>query len=286
MKSQRFLAVLSPNYVNSEYCRAEFGAALMRDPLNKTARIVIVRITPSDVPELWAPISRIELVETGSHIRELFLKGVRALPPVKPLRKTKPKPAAPASPLPFAPSNASVTASGDRSIAAGRDVNFYAQSRRPRGRAKPPADVISEEQGVKLKKLIDEVIELDSASFGRSLSEAQLQKKWWGALAKEVPNTTYTNYSQRRFNKAMNWLRKHRGRLISGVAEDEPELSRAAHIRAIHAYITRNKINKLSYYAELSERLGISPAFQSSKNLSDYDLGRVYQATRRDSKKR
>ena len=285
LKSQRFLAVLSENYLNSDYCRSEFGAAFMRDPLNKAARIVIVRIAPCNMPELWSPISRIELLETGGHIRELFLKGVRDLPPVKPFRKAKTKPAAPLQP-PYLPPAATAVAYGDQSMAAGRDINYYGEGRKPRGRAKPPADVISEKQGVQLKTLMDEIIELDSASYGAKLNQAALQKKWWGALMKKVPGTTYTNYSQAKYGRAMRWLREQRGRLLAGVAGDEPELSRAAHIRAIHAYLTRNKIHKLSYYAEVSERLGIAPPFIHSTDLSDYDLGRVYQATRRDSKKR
>ncbi|HUJ11889.1 MAG TPA: hypothetical protein VL171_17905 [Verrucomicrobiae bacterium] len=185
------------------------------------------------------------------------------------------------------PSGIVAEASGPDSIAAaaGRDVHLhFGEKQKPRGRAKPPADVISEDQGIRLKSLMDEIIELDSASYGRRLSPSQLQQKWWGALAKVVPNTTYKNYSQKRFERAMKWLREQRGRLLAGVAPDEPELSRTAAIRAIHVHITRRKLDKLSYYAELSDRLGISPPFHSSKDLSDYDLQRVYLAVRRDAK--
>ena len=171
-------------------------------------------------------------------------------------------------------------------MAAGRDVHYhFGDKAKPKGRAKPPNDVITEAQAVQLKTLMDEIIELDSASFGLAKSSAQLAKKWWGALSKVVPSTTYTNYSQRKFIKAMKWARGQRGRLVAGVAPDAPEIARTAQIRAIHAYMTRSGLNKHEYYSELSTRLGIFPPFQSSKDLSDYDLARVYQAVARDSRK-
>lgn len=179
------------------------------------------------------------------------------------------------------------TASGPNATLIGGDQhNHYGEKLRREGRAKPPHDVVTEDQAVKLHQMMNEVIELDSAtSGGKRLSIKALHTKWWGALYAKVPATTYKNYSQSKYERAMKWLRENRARLIAGVAADEPGLSRAAYIRAIHAYITRNKREKLSYYAELSHRLGIFPPFVRSTDLSDYDLGRVYQATRRDSHK-
>lgn len=292
MKARRLLAVLSPNYLGSDYCRAEMQSAFMRDPLNKSARIVIVKIAKCAVPELCAPISRIELVETGSHVRELFLSGIRALPPVKPWPRNKTRLTALSSPAaPVSPSTgvaATASGKGGIAVAAGRDVKFYmGDGPTPRGRAKPPEDVVSDDQAVRLSELMKEVIELDSGSpDGKRLSTGELQRKWWGALSGVVPKTTYTNYSQAKFKRAMGWLRAQRGRLISGFAHDEPELSRSAAIRAIHTFIARSGREKRPYYDELSKRLGIVPPFTSSKDLSDYDIRRVYLATRRDARGR
>jgi hypothetical protein len=172
-------------------------------------------------------------------------------------------------------------------LIGGDQHNHYGEKTPRGGRAKPPHDAVTEDQALKLQQMMNEVIELDSATpDGKRLTVKALHAKWWGALYAKVPATTYKNYSQSKFERAKRWLREHRSRLIAGVASDEPALSRAAHIRAIHAYITRNKSNKLSYYSELSSRLGISPPFTSSTDLSDYDLGRVYQATRRDAQQR
>ncbi len=106
-----------------------------------------------------------------------------------------------------------------------RIVGELKESRKP---VKSPADQISEEQCVKLKRLLGEIMELDAASYGSKLSEGQLRQKWWGALAKVVPNTTYKNYSQARYRRAMKWLRSQRARLIAGAAKEAPELSRHA----------------------------------------------------------
>jgi hypothetical protein len=179
------------------------------------------------------------------------------------------------------------TASGAGSIAAiaGRDVHVHFDGKkRARGRAKAPADVVTEDQAVKLKLLMQEVIELDSGSpEGRRLTAAALKTKWWGALAQKIPSTTYTNYSQSNYDRAMKWLRQHRARIAAGAADDEPAMSAGVMIRAIHTYISRNKLNKIACYNDWSARLSIVPPFASTKDLSFPDLKRVYGAMRRDA---
>jgi hypothetical protein len=175
---------------------------------------------------------------------------------------------------------------GDGNYVAGRDQHFhYGKKDKPKGRAKPPADVVTEDQAVRLRTLIHEVIELDSASDeGRSLTEGELRKKWWGALERKVPKTTYTNYSQAKYKRAMEWLKAQRARLVSGAAAEQPELAPTAAVRAIHSYVSRNKLDKIVCYNDWSARLNIVPAFTSTKNLTDKDLQRVYQAVLRDTK--
>jgi hypothetical protein len=280
---------MSANYLASKFCRAELHAAFMRDPLNDSSGLVIVRIDGCDVPDLYQPISRIELVGlAGEQVRTFFLGKIRELPPAT-RPKRKPNSTAPASTTPLTippPATTNIQALGDRSIAAGRDVHVtYRESSKPRGRAKPPADVITEEQAVRLKQLVDELIELDRTEYGADLTEAQLRQKWWGALLKKVPATTYTNYSQRKFQRALKWCREQRGRLVSGQQEANPSAFRQLATRAIHAFITSRKLDKLTYYAELSRRLEIEPAFVSTTKLSDANLRRVYGAVQRDTRR-
>lgn len=147
------------------------------------------------------------------------------------------------------PGGIQALAAGDGSIAAaaGRDVKvkvYYGEQKKG-GRAKPPPDVVSEAQATQLSQLMKEVIELDSASpQGKKLSAGQLQQKWWGALNQKIPKTTYKNYSQAKFKKAMSWLRQQRGRLLAGVAAEEPALTTAAAIRTIHTLVTRSGRDK------------------------------------------
>jgi len=291
MNAARLLVILSGNYLNSDYCQAECQAAFMRDPLNKDARIVIVRIAECHVPVLWAPISRIELLGAGSHIRELFLKKIAELPRVRVKRKPRRKMVA--SVLPSHPTvqshggvSAQASGAGGIAAAAGGDLHFhYGERKRPRSLPKAPPDVITEGQAIKLKQLMVEVIELDSGSpEGKKLSEGQLRQKWWGALGKKVPGTSYTNHSQAKYKRAMQWLREHRARLVSGAAETESALAAGAMIRAIHTHISRNNLNKRACYEDWSNRLGISPPFESTKDLSLVDLERIYRATRRDAR--
>jgi hypothetical protein len=294
MLAKRLLAVFSEAYFLSPYCQSELGAAYHRDPTNRQGRMVIVRIAQCDVPQLLAPISRIELIDKREHTKTLFLQGIRALPKVggKPrMREPRKHVEAPGvAPTPQK-SDTMAHAEGDGSIAfVGNNNRIYVgepkESRKP---AKPPKDQITEAQGVKLKQLLGEIMELDSASYGAKLTEGALRQKWWGALGKVVPSTTYKNYSQAKFRKAITWLRKQRARLIAGLAIEEPELSRHAAIRTIHVLLSKWKFteaDKLTYYAELSSRLEISPPFRSSTKLSSEDVQRVYRAMHYDNEKR
>ncbi len=293
LKARRLLAVMSDAYLRSPYCQSELGAAYFRDPTNTQGRMVIVRVAACDVPELLAPISRIELVGKGEHTQSLFVAGIRALPKIKATRrKTAPSSAPAPSIAPPSPTKANhAHAEGDGSIAFIGDHNkiYVGEPKESRRPAKPPKDQITEEQGVKLKLMLGEIMELDSASYGADLSEGELRQKWWGALGKVVPNTTYKNYSQAKYRRAMKWLRQQRARLIAGAAEEMPELSRHAAIRTIHVLLSKWKFSdqdKLAYYAALSSRLKIEPPFTSSKDLSDADLQSVYRAMYYDDSKR
>ncbi len=293
LKARRLLAVMSDAYLHSPYCRSELGAAYFRDPTNTQGRMVIVRIASCDVPELLAPISRVELVGKGEHTQSLFIAGIRALPKMKAARRKVAPSSAPAPSIapPSPPKANHAHAEGDGSIAFIGDNNkiYVGEPKESRKPAKPPKDQITEEQGVKLKLLLGEIMELDSASYGADLSEGELRQKWWGALGKVVPNTTYKNYSQAKYRRAMKWLRQQRARLIAGAAEDAPELSRHAAIRTIHVLLSKWKFSnqdKLAYYSALSSRLKIQPPFASSKDLSDADLQSVYRAMYYDDRKR
>lgn len=293
LKARWLLAVMSDAYLHSPYCRSELGAAYFRDPTNTQGRMVIVRIASCDVPELLAPISRIELVGKGEHTQSLFIAGIRALPKMKAARRKAAPSSAPAPFIapPSPPKTNHAHAEGDGSIAFIGDNNriYVGEPKESRKPAKPPKDQITEEQGVKLKLLLGEIMELDSASYGADLSEGELRQKWWGALGKVVPSTTYKNYSQAKYRKAMRWLRTQRARLIAGLAMDEPELARHAAIRAIHVFLSKwnfGEADKRTYYAELSSRLKISPPFTSSTQLSPEDVQRVYHAMHYDNGKR
>ena len=294
LHAKRLLAVMSNAYLHSAFCQSELGAAYHRDPTNEQARMVIVRISECEMPTLLAPISRIELVNKREHTQALFLEGIRALPATKGQRRKSTRLSPTEAPLvaPALPKAESVAhAEGDGSIAVvGNNNNFYVgEPKKSRKPAKPPKDQITEEQAVKLKALLGEVMQLDSTSYGAKLSAGRLREKWWGALSQVSAKTTYTNYSQAKYRKAMTWLRQQRARLIAGAAMEEPELSRHAAIRAIHVFLSKRQLTgpeKIAYYDELSERLKITPSFTSSTELSVADLQRVYHAMHYDHEKR
>ncbi len=76
----RVIALYSPDYFNSDYCRAEANGALKGDPLNKQQRLIPLRIAQVDPPGTFANIAYADLIAARtSHDEELLRDIVLAL---------------------------------------------------------------------------------------------------------------------------------------------------------------------------------------------------------------
>jgi hypothetical protein len=56
------IAILSPDYFNSEYCLSELNAALSKDPLGRRGRVIPVRVKPVEMPSVLGHITYLDLV--------------------------------------------------------------------------------------------------------------------------------------------------------------------------------------------------------------------------------
>jgi eukaryotic-like serine/threonine-protein kinase len=56
------IAILSPDYFNSEYCLSELNSALAKDPLGRRGRVVPVRVKPVEIPSLLGQLAYLDLV--------------------------------------------------------------------------------------------------------------------------------------------------------------------------------------------------------------------------------
>ncbi|MBW4528502.1 MAG: tetratricopeptide repeat protein [Phormidium tanganyikae FI6-MK23] len=79
--TERTIAVLSPNYLRSEYTQPEWAAAFVQDPTGKKRTLIPVRVEACEVSGLLAVIVYIDLVgKTEAQKREALLQGVSEQP--------------------------------------------------------------------------------------------------------------------------------------------------------------------------------------------------------------
>lgn len=74
LRSERFLAVLSQNYLDSLYCQAEWAAAFTKDPNSEKRIFIPVRVADVAPEGLWAAIIYIDLFGVEEKEAEKKLK--------------------------------------------------------------------------------------------------------------------------------------------------------------------------------------------------------------------
>src|SRR5579885_1662354 len=70
-RGARVVALLSPEYLQSKYCKAEWMNAIAGDPLNETGRLVVVRIAQCEPPGLLAGLAYWDAVPVRDDPRAL-----------------------------------------------------------------------------------------------------------------------------------------------------------------------------------------------------------------------
>ncbi len=82
--SRRVLALLSPDYLTSSFCRPEWAEAFRTDPSGMQRRLVPVRIRKCDVDGLLGAIIYIDLVGLGPAAARLRLLQGIDIAPIRP----------------------------------------------------------------------------------------------------------------------------------------------------------------------------------------------------------
>lgn|GEM_PF-5802091 len=103
----RVVALLSPDYLQSDYCRAEWTNAIATDPLNRKQRLVVLRIAPCQPEGLLAGIAYHDLVpyrDDPSRLAAAVIGSVReGRDPGAPAEPRAPSPPSPTPPVPAPP---------------------------------------------------------------------------------------------------------------------------------------------------------------------------------------
>jgi ankyrin repeat protein/Flp pilus assembly protein TadD len=76
----RVIALLSPEYLQSEYCSAEWQSVLAHDPLNRNSRLLVLRVTACTPTGFLAPLGYWDLVPIADQpesVRDVVLAAVK-----------------------------------------------------------------------------------------------------------------------------------------------------------------------------------------------------------------
>ena len=77
VKAERTIAVVSPDYLSSEFARSEWNAAFAQDPLGKEGKLLQVKVKDCQLDGLKKAIIYIDLTGLGEEAaRERLIKGV------------------------------------------------------------------------------------------------------------------------------------------------------------------------------------------------------------------
>jgi hypothetical protein len=83
-QARQAIAILSPEYLASDYCQQEFAAVLGLDPKGKKRLLIPVRVRRCDPEGLLGPIVYIDLVgKDDETAKELLLSGVKGQTPAR-----------------------------------------------------------------------------------------------------------------------------------------------------------------------------------------------------------
>src|SRR5436305_14659985 len=86
--ARRVIAVLSPNYLGSQYAQAEWAAAFTRDPTGEARILVPVNIAPVQLSGLDAAIVHIDLsTKQEAEAKELLITAVREITRLEPAKE-------------------------------------------------------------------------------------------------------------------------------------------------------------------------------------------------------
>jgi hypothetical protein len=76
-EAKRIIAVLTPAYVQSDYCGVEWAAGVAADPTGLARKVVPVRVAPCEPPGLLRAITYIDLVDLNEETaRKVLLDGL------------------------------------------------------------------------------------------------------------------------------------------------------------------------------------------------------------------
>lgn len=272
--ANRLIAVLSPDYLLSEYTAPEWAAMFALDPTGKNRRLVPVRIRDCDPTGLLKQIVHINLVGMDpDRAAKKLLKELQGkpsnTPPASRARKPNPRPRK---------SSPSQSIRGDGNVQVGGNLHVNSTVKTQQV-IKPGPEHVSPKQAAKIRRLLQTLGQRDEkAGLGSTYG------LWMEKFKMALGITSYHLLPLEAFDQAVSWIGQQKAITRSRLRRTDNPLWRQEHYGSIYAVTKKLKWSKaqLSDFA-ISKKIATKP-FSSLKDLKERQLSALSAAIKRKAR--
>lgn len=283
---RRVIAVLSPNYLASEYTQPEWAAFFAKDPTGELGLVVSIRVSPCIVEGLLSTIRYVDLVGISEdEQREKFITEISELPAMKsaPKKRDTVSQSAPQASK-MAAGGPTINVHSNAGNVAGNNltVNNYHKPARPKVILERRDTWINDSQAAEIKERMKDFAQFRFETANGKLTLAKAFSYSWSDFNKAHGIPRYDALPAELFGEALDWFRQEKGKLTRKLRKLDRPAWRKARIGSIKKAMKKMERENEDYYPEIAARLKMKP-FISLTKVTDRDLQRIYELALRDA---
>lgn len=263
--ANRMIAVLSPDYLLSQFAAPEWAAMFAKDPTGKERRLVPVRIRECELKGLLRQIVHIDLV--GLSVNDAERKLLAELAGnFSAVDKTPRKPKR--APVRSRKNSASISqhANGDGNLQVGGDLNINS-TKKVKNVIKPGPDEISQKQRAQLLRKIKQLGERDELA-GRGKTYGGWMERFKNAFNLD----SYHLLKADRFDEAVGWVKQQKAMTRPRLRRTDNEKWRHEHYGIIWGTMRMLRWQKQQVYDLALERGVVKKPITSLTELRERKL--------------
>lgn len=274
-KAKSVVLCLTDRFLPLQFPLPQFQSCIADDPDCSKGKVLAVAMRPLREAEVIPTISVIDAYsgELSQNRRRFIEHAVAATPAKKRVARKSPPPASGTT------INQKIGKARDV-LAAGRDIN-YSPKQINRTEFTPDERHITSEQAVKIKDLIDELVDMD-ASAGKE--KGRSYGMWWKLFNNQFKINTYRELPREAFEAGVLFLRTAKARNLPKIRRKDNELWRRKHYSSIFGTAKGMGWSDEDIRQFASTKLKKRVA--SLTDIGEQDLSRLLRWIRAESKKR
>jgi hypothetical protein len=276
-KAVSVILCLTDNFLPLRFPLPQFQSCIASDPDCSKGKVLAVAMRPLTDTEVIPALSIIDAHsgELRERRRRFIARTTATVKPAKKRAVKKSPPDAPGTTI-----NQNIAKARDV-LAAGRDIN-YSPKQINRTEFTPDERHISSAQAVRIKGLVDELVDMD-ASAGKDKGKSY--QKWWTMFNKTFKITTYRELPAEKFDAAVQFLQQAKARNLPKIRRKDNELWRKQHYKTIFG-IGGKALGWSDEQIHAFASLKLKKTVTSMADVGEQDLARIARMIRAESKKR